>query len=84
MQRYLLKVVILIIYFTSCCVQVVKELRTEYAGAVALCAGRLSDILRTSPTTNIKIALSQPVPGFPPADMISQNYAAPQQVSSHT
>ena len=59
--------------------QVVKELRTEYAAAVALAAGRLSDILRASPPTNIKMALTMPMPERPADALLAHARYPPQQ-----
>ncbi|MEW5306322.1 MAG: hypothetical protein WDW36_008792 [Sanguina aurantia] len=50
--------------------QVVKELRSDYTTAVALCANRLADTMRAHPTTNLKVILSQP---FPTADQTTHH-----------
>ena len=43
--------------------QIVKELRTDYSGAVASSSGRLSAALQLHPATSIKVALYQPMEG---------------------
>ncbi|MEW5315758.1 MAG: hypothetical protein WDW38_007164 [Sanguina aurantia] len=50
--------------------QVVKELRSDYTTAVALCANRLADTMRSHPKTNLKVILSQP---FPTADQTTHH-----------
>jgi hypothetical protein len=56
--------------------QLVAELRTEYARAVSSCAGRLSATLRQQPATNLKSALFQPEE----AGGQARNQATQQQV----
>ncbi|GIL85489.1 hypothetical protein Vretimale_13414 [Volvox reticuliferus] len=58
--------------------QVVKELRTDYAEGVASCANRMANFIRSTPLTNIKVALNLPKP---PNNDVNTGY---QQVSTMT